>query len=78
MGMDQDEYLGRHLSRRCFLAGAGAAGLAIPVSGFGAPEQVHDLRGQVLVNGRQATTPGMRNATARLAEMNSLRPFGDA
>jgi hypothetical protein len=55
MGMDHDEYLGRHLSRRCFLAGAGAAGLAIPLSGFGAPEQVHDLRGQVLVNGRQAT-----------------------
>jgi len=55
MGMDHDDYLGRHLSRRRFLAGTGAAGLAIPLAAFGADDQVHDLRGQVLVNGVHAT-----------------------
>jgi hypothetical protein len=49
-------YLGARLSRRHFLrvAAAGASGIVIPLEAFGA-EQVHDLRGKVTINGRQAT-----------------------
>lgn len=66
--MDDAPCLGRHLSRRHFLGAAGACGLLIPLSAFGAPDQVHDLRGQVRINGRDATTkseirPGDRIAT---------------
>src|SRR5689334_22953973 len=63
-------YLGARLARRHFLraASAGAAGLLVPLSGVAAPEQVHDLRGKVLINGREATwksdiIPGDRIAT---------------
>jgi hypothetical protein len=47
----------RCLSRRRFLgaAAAGAGGLVLPVDGFAAADQVHDLRGHVSINGRQAT-----------------------
>ena len=66
--MDDASYLGRHLSRRNFLGAAGACGLLLPLSAFGAPDQVHDLRGQVRINGRDATTkseirPGDRITT---------------
>jgi len=55
---DEDRYLGATLSRRRFLraaAAAGATGLLLPAESFGAPEQVHDLRGKVTINGRDAT-----------------------
>ena len=69
--MDRDDapYLGRTLTRRRFLrAAAGASGLLLPLSSFGAPDQVHDLRGRVLINNRPATTksdivPGDRIVT---------------
>ncbi len=47
-------YLGeRPLGRRHFLraATAGAGGLLLPLASFAAPEQVHDLRGKVTING---------------------------
>jgi len=63
-------YLGARLARRHFLraASAGAAGFLVPVSGAAATDQVHDLRGKVLINGREATwksdiIPGDRIAT---------------
>ena len=50
-------YLGAKLARRRFLraAAAGAGGLLIPAESFGAPDQVHDLRGKVTIGGREAT-----------------------
>jgi len=49
-------YLGR-FTRRHFLraAAAGASGVLIPLEAFGAPDQVHDLRGKVTINGTPAT-----------------------
>ena len=49
-------YLGR-FTRRHFLraAAAGASGVLIPLEAFGAPDQVHDLRGKVTINGAPAT-----------------------
>ena len=72
--MERDDgagpYLGGFVTRRGFLAaaGAGASGLLLPLSAFGAPDQVHDLRGKVTINGRAATTrsevlPGDRIVT---------------
>src|SRR5262245_58428772 len=70
--MDRDDapYLGARLSRRHFLCAAagGASGLLLPLPSFGAADQVHDLRGRVLINNRQATTksevlPGDRIVT---------------
>jgi len=70
--MDRDDapYLGKRLTRRHFLCAAagGASGLVLPLASFGAPDQVHDLRGRVLINNRQATTtseilPGDRIVT---------------
>ena len=55
---DEGPYLGARLSRRRFLraaAAAGASGLLIPAESFGAPDQVHDLRGKVTIAGREAT-----------------------
>jgi hypothetical protein len=58
--MDRDEgdgpYLGR-FTRRHFLraAAVGASGVLIPLEAFGAPDQVHDLRGRVTINGAPAT-----------------------
>ncbi|MEO5692314.1 MAG: hypothetical protein ABIQ72_04250 [Usitatibacter sp.] len=50
-------YLGKHLARRDFLraAAAGAGGVLLPLEAFGAPDQVHDLKGRVTINGRPAT-----------------------
>jgi hypothetical protein len=63
-------YLGKCITRRGFLAAsaAGASGLLPPLAAFGAPEQVHDLRGRVTINGRAATAesqivPGDRIVT---------------
>ena len=63
-------YLGERVSRRHFLrvAAAGASAILVPLESFGAPDQVHDLRGKVTINGRQATTksdiiPGDRIVT---------------
>jgi len=58
--MDRDEsapYLGTRLARRHFLraAAGGASGLLLPLSAFGAADQVHDLRGRVTINNRPAT-----------------------
>jgi hypothetical protein len=57
--MDRGEgpYLGELITRRHFLRAAGAAtsGLLLPLAAFGAPDQVHDLRGKVTINNRQAT-----------------------
>src|SRR5262249_32685242 len=62
--------LGARVSRRHFLrvAAAGASGILVPLEAFGASDQVHDLRGKVTINGRQATTksdiiPGDRIVT---------------
>jgi len=62
-------YLGRY-TRRHFLgaAAAGASGVLLPLEAFGAPDQVHDLRGKVTINNRPATTksdvlPGDRIVT---------------
>jgi len=54
---DDGPYLGAKLSRRRFLraAAAGAGGILIPAESFGTPDQVHDLRGKVTINGRDAT-----------------------
>jgi hypothetical protein len=54
---DDGPYLGAQLSRRHFLrvAAAGASGVLVPLSAFGATDQVHDLRGTVKINNRQAT-----------------------
>jgi hypothetical protein len=51
-------YLGQLLGRRRFLraAAAGASGVLLPLSAFGAPDQVHDLRGKVTINGLPATS----------------------
>ena len=71
MGGDEREgpYLGR-FTRRHFVraAAAGAAGILLPAEAFGAPDQVHDLRGRVTINNRPATTrsdilPGDRIVT---------------
>jgi hypothetical protein len=69
MQREDGPYLGR-LTRRHFLraAAAGAGGVLLPLEAFGAPEQVHDLRGRVTINNRPATTksdilPGDRIAT---------------
>jgi len=63
-------YLGERLGRRSFLraAAAGAGGIILPLEAFAAPDQVHDLRGKVTINGRVATykseiLPGDRIAT---------------
>lgn len=57
------------MNRRHFIrvAAAGASGLLVPLDAFGA-DQVHDLRGRVLINNRPATTksdvlPGDRIVT---------------
>jgi hypothetical protein len=62
-------YLGR-CTRRHFMraAAAGASGVLLPLEAFGAPDQVHDLRGKVTINNRPATTrsdvlPGDRIVT---------------
>jgi hypothetical protein len=57
MSSRQGPYLGSRLTRRHFLraAAAGTTGLLLPLDSFGA-DQVHDLRGQVSINGRPATT----------------------
>jgi hypothetical protein len=67
---DSGPYLGARLPRRHFLrlAAAGAGGLVIPLESFAAADQVHELRGKVLINSRPATTksdilPGDRIAT---------------
>lgn len=67
---EQGPYLGARLSRRHFMrvAAAGASGLIIPLEAFGAPDQVHDLRGKVTINNRPATSksevlPGDRIVT---------------
>lgn len=67
---DAGPYLATRLTRRHFLraAAAGASGLLLPLESFGAGDQVHDLRGQVTINGRPATTksdilPGDRIVT---------------
>src|SRR5258706_1695284 len=67
---EQGQYLGGWLTRRHFLraAAAGASGLLLPLEAFGAPDQVHDLRGKVTINNRPATTkseilPGDRIVT---------------
>ncbi len=54
---DDGPYLGKHLARRDFLraAAAGAGGVLLPLESFGAPDQVHDLKGKVTINGRAAT-----------------------
>jgi hypothetical protein len=54
---DDGPYLGAKLSRRRFLraAAAGASGILIPAESFGAPDQVHDLRGKVTISGKEAT-----------------------
>ncbi len=54
---DHGPYLGARLTRRHFLraAAAGASGVLVPLEAFGAPDQVHDLRGHVTINGRPAT-----------------------
>jgi hypothetical protein len=54
---DHGPYLGERRTRRHFLraAGAGASGLILPLAAFGAPDQVHDLRGKVSINNRPAT-----------------------
>ena len=67
---DSAPYLGMRLTRRGFLAaaGAGASGLIVPLPAAAADDQVHDLRGRVTINNRPATTksdilPGDRIAT---------------
>ena len=65
---DSGPYLGARLSRRHFLQAAAASGLLVPLRSFGAPDQVHDLRGKVTINNRPATyksevLPGDRIAT---------------
>jgi len=54
---EEGPYLGARLTRRHFLraAAAGASGVLVPLAAFGAPDQVHDLRGRVTINGRPAT-----------------------
>jgi hypothetical protein len=57
-GKDGDgPYLGARLARRHFLraATAGAGGLILPLASLAAPDQVHDLRGKVTINGRPAS-----------------------
>jgi hypothetical protein len=71
--MQRDDGDGPYLggfTRRHFLraAGAGASGVLIPLEAFGAPDQVHELRGRVTINGRPATSkspvaPGDRVVT---------------
>jgi len=46
---------GARLSRRHFLKAAAAGGLLIPLDGFAATDQVHDLRGKVTISNRPAT-----------------------
>ena len=63
---DDHSYLGLHLTRRGFIAGAAA--LVVPIGARAAADQVHDLRGRVLINNRPATTksdilPGDRIVT---------------
>jgi hypothetical protein len=67
---DSGPYLGMRLTRRGFLAaaGAGASGLIVPLPAAAADDQVHDLRGRVTINGIPATTksairPGDRIVT---------------
>lgn len=48
-------YLGHRLARRRFLKAAGAAGLLIPLESLAVTDQVHDLRGKVMINNRPAT-----------------------
>ena len=69
MASDDAPYLGTRLTRRHFLrvAAGGASGLLIPLTSSAA-DQVHDLRGRVLINNRPATTkseilPGDRIVT---------------
>lgn len=63
-------YLGHLIARRGFLKASlsGVSGVLIPAAAFGAPDQVHDLRGRVTINSRQATSksdilPGDRIVT---------------
>lgn len=64
---DSSPYLGATLSRRRFLAGSAAAlattaaGVWLPLSTEAAESSIHELRGEVLVNGRRID----RNATIR-------------
>jgi hypothetical protein len=52
---DTAPYLGARLSRRRFLGAAAASGLILPLDGFAAADQVHDLRGKVTISNRPAT-----------------------
>jgi hypothetical protein len=67
MAMDDDSYLGRHVSRRAFLGAAGACGLLVPFHALAAHDQVHDLRGRVTINGQPATTRSSIVAGDRIA-----------
>ena len=51
---DSSRYLSTRLGRRGFLAGSGAAlaGLLLPLTAAAAETSIHDLRGEVLVNGK--------------------------
>jgi len=53
MDSEDGPYLAAHVSRRAFIAGTAA--LLVPLAARAASDQVHDLRGKVLINGRQAT-----------------------
>jgi len=52
---DSSPYLGARLDRRGFLAGSAAtlAGLLLPLSGEAQESSIHDLRGEVMVNGKR-------------------------
>ena len=52
---DSTPYLGNRLGRRGFLTGAAAtvAGLFLPLPGRAEESSIHDLRGEVLVNGKR-------------------------
>ncbi|MGE5616703.1 MAG: iron dicitrate transport regulator FecR [Bacillota bacterium] len=54
MKRDEGPYLATRLSRRTFIVGTAA--LLVPLGARGAADQVHDLRGRVLINNRPATT----------------------
>jgi hypothetical protein len=67
---DSSPYLGATLSRRRFLAGSAAAlattaaGVWLPLGAEAAESSIHELRGDVLVNGRRID----RNATVRAGD----------
>ena len=70
--MNRDEGEGPYLgsvTRRHFLraAAAGAGGALVPLDAFGAPDQVHDLRGKVTINGVPATNKSVIGPGDRIA-----------